>query len=140
MLANPFPDAAIAPDDATLALALGATAPVWQAVQEYVLAQRPSIVPEWSYPGKKYGWSLRLKDKKRVVVYLLPQPSSFQLSIVYGAKATDAALESSDIPQEIKQLITDAPVYAEGRGIRIQVTDAQWLPALQALVRIKLTH
>ena len=32
------------------------------------------VTEDWSFSGAKYGWILRLKRKKRVVLYLIPLP------------------------------------------------------------------
>lgn len=61
----------------------------------------PNGLEEWNYPGKKYGWSYRIKDKKRAIIYFLPRENYFKVAFVFGQKATDIVLES-DISGKIK--------------------------------------
>lgn len=94
---------------------------------------------EWTYPGKNYGWNFRIKDKRRAIAYMLPREGYFKVAFVFGQKATDQVLASTVGP-EIKQELLQARVYAEGRGIRIDVRDERIVPDIQQLVEIKLAN
>ena len=94
---------------------------------------------EWKHSGKNYGWGFRLKDKKRAIIYLTPVDRSFLFSIVFGEKATQEALQST-ISEELKEIISTARVYAEGRGIRVEVKSANIISDLQQLILIKLKN
>ncbi len=89
--------------------------------------------------GEKYGWSFRIKDKKRVIIYLLPQDRFFRVSLVFGQKATDMVLNST-IADNIKTELKNARAYAEGRGIRIDVKDKSSLKDIEELIKIKLAN
>jgi hypothetical protein len=84
------------------------------------LEKYPTGLAEWNYPGKKYGWSYRIKDKKRAIIYFLPRDKYFKVAFVFGQKATDIVL-ASNISREIKTELEQATKYAEGRGIRIDI-------------------
>jgi hypothetical protein len=96
-------------------------------------------VEEWKYSGKKFGWSFRINDKKRVIVYLLPREAYFKVAFVFGQKATDAIVNST-ISDTIKHELLSAKAYAEGRGIRIDVRGAEVLEDIRNLIEIKLTY
>ena len=81
---------------------------------------------EWFYSGKKRGWSYRIKDNKRAIIYLQPRDKFFKVSFAFGQKATDTILES-DISLEIKNDLKQAKVYKEGWGIQIEVTNEEIL-------------
>ena len=127
------------PDDTALQEAIIDTYPVWALLSSFVYEKYPQAVAEWNFPGAKYGWSFRIKDKKRAIIYLLPRDGYFMAAFVYGEKAVNEALES-DIPTEIKTIIQSARVYAEGRGFRITINDGQHTETLKKLVEIKLRH
>ena len=95
------------------------------------------VVEEWNYSGDKFGWSFRLKDKKRVLVYLLPRDKFFKVAFVFGQKATDAIFESP-ISENIKSEIRSAKVYAEGRGIRVDVKNKSVIHDIEKLIEIKI--
>ena len=127
------------PDEINLMESLGATYSFWQKIREQVLSLYPSGLEEWNHSGAKYGWSFRIKDKKRAIVYLLPRDGYFKVAFVFGQKATDLILQSQ-VSQDIKNELESARVYAEGRGIRINVKEESVLGDVFALIRIKLDH
>ena len=119
--------------------ALEKTCDLWQELRLYVTAKYPSAKEEWNYPGPKYGWSFRIKDKKRVLVYLLPRKAFFKAAFVFGSKAFDEIMDST-VSEYIKDELQAAKVYAEGRGIRIEVKDKSVMKDLKMLVDFKLKH
>lgn len=88
---------------------------------------------------EKYGWSFRVRDKKRAIIYLLPREGAFMAAFVFGGKATDAILDS-EVSEEIKSELKNAKVYAEGRGIRIPVPDRSSLDDIYQLIDFKLAY
>ena len=127
------------PNETDLMKSLGATFSFWQKIREQVLSLYPSGLEEWYHSGAKYGWSFRIKDKKRAIVYLLPRDGYFKVAFVFGQKATDLILQSQ-VSQDIKSELENARVYAEGRGIRIDVKEETVLRDVFALIRVKLDH
>lgn len=134
-----FPDKAKKPTDDGLAASLGELHKLWLDLRGFVLEKYPLAIEEWNYPGKKYGWSFRIKDKKRAIIYLLPQQGFFKAAFVFGKKAVAEVLQS-EISKDIKTELEQARVYAEGRGIRIDVKDESVIPDLKKLVEIKLAN
>jgi hypothetical protein len=111
---------------------------LWSEISDYVLEMYPSAVAEWNYPGVKYGWSFRIKDKKRAIIYLLPRDGFFKVAFVFGQKAFDAIM-NSEVSSSIKSELSQAISYAEGRGIRIKI-DENNSNDIKTLVRIKLNN
>ena len=104
-----------------------------------VYEQYPRATEEWNFPGKKYGWSFRIKDKKRAIIYLLPRDGFFMVAFVFGQKATDEIMKS-DVDEKIKKELSEARKYEEGRGIRITFDDKGILTDIKKLIEIKLSH
>ena len=134
-----FPDKVVLPSDKDLIEKLGTTHKQWTQIQGYVLDKYPTGLSEWSFPGKKYGWSFHIKDKKRAIIYFLPRDNYFKVAFVFGLKAVQAVL-NSDINEEIRIELEQATKYAEGRGIRIEVKDERNTEDIKKLVDIKMTH
>jgi hypothetical protein len=132
-------DKAKVPDDAELQKSLGKTFDLWQTIKEIAHLKYPEYTEEWNFPGEKYGWSYRIKDKKRAILYLLPRENYFKVSFVFGQKATSKILES-DISPKIKNDLNNARVYAEGRGISLGIEDRSLLENIVKLIDIKLTN
>jgi hypothetical protein len=131
-----FMDKAIIPNEMELKKAIGDTFTFWTEISDLVMMKYPKAKTEWSYPGKKYGWSFRLKDKKRVIVYLLPRSGFFKVAFVFGQKAFEMIM-SIQISESIKTELSTARVYAEGRGIRIDVKGSANIKDIKKLVEIK---
>jgi hypothetical protein len=133
-----FSDKNVKPDEGALKKAIGKSLKNWQLIHKYVHTKYPLAIDEWNFPGAKYGWSFRIKDKKRAIVYLLPRDKFFKAALVFGQKATDEVMDSK-VNKEIKEELRNAKAYAEGRGIRIDVDDKNVKDVL-TLIDIKLSN
>jgi hypothetical protein len=133
-----FTDKNIKPDDGALKKAIGKSLKNWQTIHKYVHTKYPDALDEWNYPGAKYGWSFRIKDKKRAIVYLLPRDKYFKAALVFGQKATDEVMDSK-VNNVIKEELSNAKAYAEGRGIRIDV-DKKNVKDILTLIDTKLSN
>ena len=134
-----FEDKEHKPDKEDLKVKLGIALPWWNSIQEYVIKELPAVFEEWSFPGKKYGWSSRLVSKKRRIIYMIPCDGYFMVAFVFGKKATEEAL-SGEILIEVKEIIENARVYAEGRGFRLDVKSEEVLESIKQLVLIKANN
>jgi len=127
------------PDEKSLEESLGKNYGLWREIRAFVFEEYPGAKDEWKYSGINYGWGYRLKDKKRVIVYLTPCMEYFLVSLVFGEKAVKETLNSK-ISSEIKEIINSAKVYAEGRGFRLDVKNKKILKDVKSLIRIKLHY
>jgi len=134
-----FTNKAETPDIQMLREIIGDLFDIWMEIRSYVFDAYPKAVEEWNFPGQKYGWSFRIKDKKRAIIYLLPGDGFFTVAFKFGKKATDDALKS-DISQDIKDIISSATVYAEGRGFIIEVRNKDIVKHIKKLVDSKLSY
>ena len=110
----------------------------WEELNGFVKAEYKDAMEEWNFSNPKYGWNFRLKEKKRVIIYLQPQHKYFIASFVFGQKAMDAIMRSA-VADSIKTELTNAKIYAEGRGIRIEVRNKKTVNDIKLLIQIKLT-
>jgi hypothetical protein len=134
-----FMDRGQMPAETDLASALGDTFDLWRELVGFTRALRPDVREEWNFAGAKYGWSFRIRDGKRVLLYLLPRDKFFRAAFVFGQKAFDAIL-ATDISGDIQAEIKNAKAYAEGRGIRIAVQDHAVLEDLKKLIAVKISN
>jgi hypothetical protein len=137
MALSSFDDKSHPPKPAELKKVLGKSAGLWDELVSHVTGSHPPITEQWNFSGAKYGWSLRLKRKDRIVLYLTPQAGVFLAGIVLGEKAAKAAHESG-LPDSTLTLIDSAPRYAEGRGIRLAVATRRDLLAVKQLAALKM--
>ena len=118
---------------------LGPSARLWTRLVTSVEKVHAPIEQAWSFSGPKYGWSLRLKRKDRIVLYLIPKLGHFLVGVVLGEKAVLAAREV-DLPATVLEAIENARPYAEGRGIRVPVRDAEGVRAAMTLAALKMAR
>jgi hypothetical protein len=134
-----FGDKSHQPHEDELIDVLGEAAALWSALKEQVSAQCVQFSEEWVYSGKPYGWSLRLKEKKRAIIYLTPWKGYFRVAFAFGEKAALAA-HQSELPPSVLEIIDNAPKYAEGRAIRLEVRSDADVQIAAKLAAIKLAN
>ena len=125
------------PTDKDLNRELGEFYKPWNDLKNYVYKKYPDAEEEWSFSS--FGWSYRIRDKKRVIIYIMPLNKYFKVSFVFGEKAVKNAF-TSNINDAIKDIIKSAKVYGEGTGFRIDVKDKKLIPDIKKLVDIKIAN
>ena len=125
------------PDATALAAVLRAAAPLWAELVAHIEAAHPPIEARWNFSGAKFGWSLRLVRRDRIVLYLIPQADGFLAGVVLGERAAAAARDAG-LPETVLALLDAAPRYAEGRGIRVPVAGRADVAAIERLAALKL--
>lgn len=125
------------PSPTDLNAALGPAAPLWSELIAEVTADLGPLTPEWKgvYPNK-YGWTLRLKQKSRNILYLSPCAGSFRVAFILSGRALEAA-KQAHLPHNVARALETAPHYPEGTGLRLEVKRPADLPAVRKLAQIK---
>ena len=139
MALSAFDDKASPPGRRALDEMLGPTSSLWSRLKDDLQAAHGPLVEEWSFAGKAYGWSFRLKQPKRALIYMTPCRGHFLASFALGEKACVAARDAR-LPSKLLALIDRAPRYAEGRGVRIPVRSVRDLAGVEQLAAIKAGH
>lgn len=134
-----FAHAAHSPTASDLRAALGPAYQSWIRLIALVAARVSPLTPAWRFGGAKYGWSLRLLRKDRVILYMTPREHAFLVSFALGEKAV-AAAKAAGLAATVLKAIDAAPRYAEGRGVRVPVRGRAPLTALARLAQIKHEH
>ncbi len=92
--------------------------------------------PEWRYYGPKYGWSLKLFEKKRNLCFIGPKEGAFTVAFIFGDRVRESALAGA-AEEEDKALLRSARHYPEGWGVTLTVTGAADLERARSLLAIK---
>jgi hypothetical protein len=127
------------PTPAALDAMLGRSGGRWRDLIDHVGDAHGPIQKEWTYAGVNYGWSLRLKNGERAIVYLTPQKGRFLASFALGEKACHAA-HGSGLSRGVIQIIDAAPKYVEGRGVRVPVKNRKVLEDVMKIATLKMTR
>lgn len=140
MLANAFIGHAEAPSEAELLHTLGArAAKTWNQVVEQLHASGVVNGQEWTSYSIKHGWALRLKQKKRNILYFSPNARAFTASFILGQRAVAAAL-AAPLPEEVLAAVREGKRYPEGTGVYFEVRNAAAARAVEALAAIKAAN
>ena len=137
--ANAFAGFTKAPSRVELEQALGASYPVWQQLLAELALELGLKTVEWNTSAPKRGWTLRVKQDDRIIIYLAPLTGSFHACFVLGDRALRAAL-AGNLPSPVLRQIRGASKCAVGTGIRIDVREAQDIAAIKKLAEAKLKH
>jgi hypothetical protein len=127
----------ITPNEAMLAQELGIAMDWLSHIRQFIEKNYGELSPEWKYYGQKSGWVLKLFQKKRNVLFVVPLHGSFKVAFTFGEKAFYIIIDS-DVPPYIKHELLNAPKYAEGRTIQFHITSNEQLQSIFDLIRIKL--
>jgi hypothetical protein len=137
MTPSAFIDKLKKPTPGKLKAALEGSGELWEELKTAIASQHPPLTEEWAYSGKNYGWSLRLKQKKRAILYMTPYAGGFRVALAFGENAVHAA-HASGLPQSTLNIIDNAPKYPEGRAIRLEITSRKDLLLVEKLAAIKM--
>jgi Protein of unknown function (DUF3788) len=137
---NAFLGKADHPTETEVAAALGATAKLWNEFIHWMAEKEGITTQEWKgIVIKKYGWSLRLKQKARNIVYLGPGNGCFMVSFVLSDK-TLAQAKREHLPKLVQDVLDNAPRYPEGNGVRLVVRRAADLDPIRKIAAIKAAN
>lgn len=132
-----FLDSTYCPTDIQLTKALDENYRYWETLRDAALKSGKVENEGWHFGGKKFGWSYRINDKKRVLIYLLPRDGFFKVAFVFGERAIEELKKSTINFDLIGELIA-AKKYAEGKGIRFSVTSIEETMDALEFLRVKL--
>jgi hypothetical protein len=139
MLPNAFIGKSKKPTDDELAEVLGAAKSLWDKLLVELADELKIVDSEWNSYSSKAGWSMRLKVKKRNILYLSPSCGCFCVSFALGDKAVQAARQSK-LPRRVIKIIDESKRYAEGTGVRIEMKKSTDVEIVKKLAAIKLDN
>jgi len=139
MALSAFDDKSRPPQDDDLATTLGSAFVFWNELKRLIASRFTPLSMEWRFSSKKTGWGLRLKREKRTVLYMTPCEGYFMASFALGEKTVKAAHEN-DLPVSVLEIIDSAKKYAEGRGVRLEVRNAEDVRNVEKLAVIKMAN
>jgi hypothetical protein len=139
MLPNAFIGKASQPTDDELTAELGESRRLWDDVLARLASECKIVDQEWNSYSKKAGWSLRLKVKKRNILYLGPRHGSFRVAFVLGDRAV-AAARAGKLPRSILKMVEEGQHYPEGTAVRFDVSGLKDVDAVVKLAAIKLQN
>jgi len=139
MALSAFDDRSHEPQGEELGDVLGRSTRRWTELIAEIRSRFDPLAEEWGFSGQKWGWGLRLKHKKRAVLYMTPAERFFYAGFALGQKAVDAA-HQSDLPPQVLEIIDSSQKFAEGRGVRLEVRTKADVSSVVLLAEIKMAN
>ena len=139
MAFSAFDDKSHEPEASELQETLGRAGARWDELVTYIASEYAPLTTTWGFAGAKWGWSLRLTQKKRAVLYMTAQIRYFLVGFALGEKAVRAA-HAIPLDESVLTLIDEAPKFAEGRGVRIEVRTKHDIETVKRLAAVKMAN
>ena len=94
-----------------------------------------SLIQDWKFYSPKYGWSLKVFQKKKVLFYLTPNAGQFSYGMALRESERDLIL-GSNISDELKVVLADEKKVMEGYPLRLEVQNNQQLTDINTVIGI----
>ncbi len=96
------------------------------------------FVPETTFYGKKYGWTVRYRRSGKTLCSLFPEKGSFTILLVFGKNEIQKFEELKfEFSQEIVQLHENTKKLHDGKWLWIRVHKSEDLEDVKMLIVIK---
>jgi hypothetical protein len=128
MTDRPFRDGFNAPTDAAVTAALGDAYPSYKAILDLAGA----FYRDWTY-ARTGGWMLKIHDRKKALLYLIPLHDGFRISLAIREEERDAFM-ADDTLADLRDRIESAKKFPEGFGLQFDVTGADALEPLDKFI------
>lgn len=127
------------PSEKELAKELGSTKVLWDELISNLARECGVTDQEWNSYSPKAGWALRLKQKKRNIVYMAPLHGCFRVAFILGEKALKAA-QQIKLPAAVLKTLREAKRYPEGYAVRLEISKAPEIEYVERLARVKIEN
>jgi hypothetical protein len=129
-------DPDIQPTEELIFSIIGENSTFWEQLIEYVYENHFDITEEWRFYNDGKSWLYRALRKKHTLYWIGIIKDTFRISFWFGDKAAPV-IETSTLPDNIKEEFRDAKRYAHSRAISIEIrTEADLKNAIK-LVELK---
>ncbi len=129
MTERPFLDKALPPTEPALQAALGRMYPHYQEV----LGLASAYSQAWAY-AKSSGWMLKLFDRQKALLYLIPLNAGFKISLTLREQERAACL-ADDALSSLRDKLSAAKKYTEGFAVQFDVAGPKDFHRLEVFLR-----
>lgn len=126
----------IVPEEDDLEKVLKDSIDLWNQLMNYLEEEYGPITSEWKFYSKKSGWSYRVSNKKRNLIFLIPNDEYFIATINMSLKVVQILLDI-DLPEEIKNTIKTTKNYKEGKSVLINIKNEKDLKNIKTMLEIR---
>jgi len=114
---------------------LGSVQPLWKQIVQFI-ANNYSMVVDFTYGGKNYGWNMWYRKSGKSLVSLYPQENAFVAQVVLGREQTEKALLLS-LGENVSHVLHETPSLHDGRWLFIKITTDRDVVDVEQLLLLK---
>lgn len=129
MQERPFPDQSIQPSEPAIQAALGNTYACYQKITGLASA----YAQEWTFT-KSSGWMLKIYDRKKALLYLIPLNGGFKISLAIREQEREALLRD-DALAIIYDKIAASKKYSEGFALQFDIANENEFQPVELFIR-----
>jgi hypothetical protein len=130
-------DPAVQPTEELVFSIIGENSIYWEQLVDYLYKNHFDITEEWRFYNDGKSWLYRALRKKKTLYWIGVIKDTFRVSFWFGDKA-EPAIESSALPENIKEEFRNAKRYAHSRSISIEMSSIEDLQTAIILIELKV--
>lgn len=139
MAASIFDLKLVEPNERMLSVELKQTKKYFDEICFFLKEEYGDVRHEWKFYNNKSGWILKLINKRRNVLFVVPCSGYFRAVFTLGGKAV-AGVITSKLPVDIKNKLLTSKKHTEGRTIQLDVKNKKQSENILQLIQIKLKN
>jgi hypothetical protein len=126
---RPFHDQTNKPNEESIRAILGSTFIYYNKV----VGLASSYLQAWTF-SKSSGWILKISDRKKALLYLIPLHNSFKISLTIREKEREAFLHDDEL-RIIHEKISSSKKYPEGYAMQFDIGNRNDFEPVDLLIR-----
>jgi len=126
---RPFPDQSIKPTGQAIQAALGNT----YSYYEKIIGLASAYSQEWTFT-KSSGWMLKIYDRKKALLYLIPLNGGFKISLAIHENEREALLRDDELGIMHDQ-ISASKKYSEGFALQWNVANENEFQPVELFIK-----
>jgi len=113
-------DPTVQPTDELIFEIIGENSVYWEKLIEYLYDKHLNITEEWRFYNDGKSWLYKAVRKKQTLYWIGVIKDTFRVTFWFGDKAAPI-IESSTLPESVKEDFKNAKRYGQLRAISIEV-------------------
>ena len=130
-------DPNVYPSDKVIYAHIGKTRPLWDSLFSHVQTSYPTVTEEWRYYNDGKSWLLKVTQKAKTVCWVAVIEEGFRMTCYFPVRAEEA-IQSSDLPADLKEQFSSGISYGKIRGITISFKEEKDVQAALKLFAFKM--
>ncbi len=129
MSERPFLDKSTKPTEQTIQAALGNA----HTYYEKIISLAGSYSQDWTFT-KSSGWMLKLFDRKKALLYLIPLNDEFKISLTLRKDERDAFLSDDEL-MIMHDKISSSKKYSEGFALQFNISNKKEFQSFELFIK-----